>query len=45
MPGGMSGIELAQALESLYPSIPVLLATGFSREGAGRRRPALPGAA
>jgi CheY-like chemotaxis protein len=45
MPGGMSGIELAQALESLYPSIPVLLATGFSREalGAGALRfPVLP---
>jgi CheY-like chemotaxis protein len=45
MPGGMSGIELAQILETRYPGIPVLLATGFSREALGSgalRFPVLP---
>jgi CheY-like chemotaxis protein len=45
MPGGMSGIELARAIEASHPTIPVLLATGFSREAlsAGALRyPVLP---
>ncbi len=45
MPGGMSGIELARAIETSHPKVPVLLATGFSREAlsAGALRyPVLP---
>ncbi len=45
MPGGMSGIELARAIEARHPTLPVLLATGFSREAlsAGALRyPVLP---
>ena len=30
MPGGMSGIELAETIASSFPSLPVLLATGYS---------------
>jgi signal transduction histidine kinase len=30
MPGGMSGVELARALRSRYPGLPVLLTTGYS---------------
>ncbi len=30
MPGGMSGIELAEIIAETYPRLPVLLATGFS---------------
>ncbi len=30
MPGGMSGIELAEVIAETYPRLPVLLATGFS---------------
>jgi len=30
MPGGMNGIELAEAIQKLFPDLPVLLATGFS---------------
>jgi signal transduction histidine kinase len=30
MPDGMSGIELAEAVKSHFPKIPVLLATGYS---------------
>ncbi len=30
MPGGMSGIELAEVIATMYPRLPVLLATGFS---------------
>ncbi len=30
MPDGMSGIELAQVMKSRFPTIPVLLATGYS---------------
>jgi CheY-like chemotaxis protein len=30
MPGGMSGIDLAEAIVAAFPSLPVLLATGFS---------------
>jgi DNA-binding NtrC family response regulator len=30
MPDGMSGIELAQQLNRLYPSLPVLLTTGYA---------------
>ena len=30
MPDGMSGIELAQEVKSRFPTIPVLLATGYS---------------
>ena len=30
MPGGMSGVELARALRARYPSLPVLLTTGYS---------------
>jgi len=30
MPGGMSGLELGQAIHRRYPAMPVLLATGYS---------------
>ncbi len=30
MPGGMSGLDLAQALRARHPGLPVLLVTGFS---------------
>ncbi len=30
MPGGMSGIELAEQIAESFPSLPVLLATGYS---------------
>jgi two-component system NtrC family sensor kinase len=30
MPGGMDGVELARTLRVLYPSLPVLLTTGYS---------------
>ena len=30
MPGGMNGLELAQAIRERYPAMPVLLCTGFS---------------
>jgi two-component system NtrC family sensor kinase len=36
MPGGIGGLELAEAIRELYPSVPVLLITGYSakaREG------------
>lgn len=35
MPGGMSGIELAETIRSTYPALPVLLATGFSGAALG----------
>jgi len=35
MPGGLSGLELARRLEVSHPGVPVLLATGFSREALG----------
>jgi len=30
MPGGMNGVELGQVIRQRYPTIPVLLATGYS---------------
>jgi CheY-like chemotaxis protein len=30
MPGGMSGIELAEAISASFPLLPILLATGYS---------------
>ena len=30
MPGGMSGIELAEQIAESFPLLPVLLATGYS---------------
>lgn len=30
MPGGMSGIELAEQIAETFPSLPILLATGYS---------------
>ena len=30
MPGGMDGVELARTLRARYPSLTVLLATGYS---------------
>ena len=30
MPGGMSGIELAERVAALHPKLPILLATGYS---------------
>ncbi|MEP6590448.1 MAG: PAS domain S-box protein [Gemmatimonadota bacterium] len=36
MPGGMTGSELAKALRSRKPGLPVVLTSGFSAETAGR---------
>src|SRR5439155_14773683 len=33
MPGGMNGLELGHAIRTLYPGLPVLFTTGFSRSG------------
>jgi len=32
MPGGMTGLELAEALKALKPSLPVILTSGYSQE-------------
>jgi two-component system, NtrC family, sensor kinase len=37
MPGGMSGLELGQAIRKRYPAMPVLLATGYSEGGHDAR--------
>ncbi|WP_336492001.1 hybrid sensor histidine kinase/response regulator [Methylobacterium nigriterrae] len=34
MPGGMSGLDLAQRVRSRWPALPVLLATGYSDQAA-----------
>jgi CheY-like chemotaxis protein len=36
MPGGMTGIELAEAVRSAWPRIRILLSSGFSEEQAAR---------
>jgi len=36
IPGGMSGLELAQKMRSRYPELPILLTTGFSDALAAR---------
>ena len=35
MPGGISGIELAQKVRSRFPELPILLTTGYSEEVGG----------
>lgn len=35
MPGGISGIELAQRVRARYPELPILLTTGYSEEVGG----------
>jgi len=35
MPGGISGIELAQRVRSRFPEMPVLLTTGYSEQVGG----------
>jgi PAS domain S-box-containing protein len=35
MPGGISGIELAQKVRERFPELPVLLTTGYSEQVAG----------
>jgi len=35
MPGGLSGIELAQKVRSRFPELPILLTTGYSEEVSG----------
>jgi PAS domain S-box-containing protein len=35
MPGGISGIELAQKVRARYPELPILLTTGYSEEVGG----------
>ena len=35
MPGGISGIELAQKVRDRFPELPILLTTGYSEEVAG----------
>jgi CheY-like chemotaxis protein len=34
MPGGISGIELAQKVRTRYPELPILLTTGYSEQVA-----------
>lgn len=41
MPGGKSGIDLAQTLETVAPDLPVLLTSGYSRSEKSLRRPML----
>ena len=35
MPGGISGIELAEKVRARYPELPILLTTGYSEEVGG----------
>jgi CheY-like chemotaxis protein len=35
MPGGMSGIDLARALRTRRPDLPVLLTTGYAEGASG----------
>ena len=35
MPGGISGIELAETVRSRFPELPILLTTGYSEEVSG----------
>jgi CheY-like chemotaxis protein len=35
MPGGISGIELAQKVRRRFPELPILLTTGYSEQVAG----------
>jgi CheY-like chemotaxis protein len=35
MPGGISGVELAQKVRQRYPELPILLTTGYSEQAAG----------
>ncbi len=35
MPGGISGIELAEKVRKRFPELPVLLTTGYSEEVGG----------
>jgi CheY-like chemotaxis protein len=39
MPGGMSGIELAETVAVTHPDLPVLFTSGYSEEQTGRDRP------
>ena len=44
MPGGLDGVELARMLRTRYPSLPVLLTTGYStaaQKAAGEKFPIL----
>jgi CheY-like chemotaxis protein len=35
MPGGLSGIELAERVRARFPELPILLTTGYSEEVGG----------
>ena len=35
MPGGLSGLELAERIRSRFPELPILLTTGYSEEVSG----------
>jgi len=35
MPGGISGIELAERVRARFPELPILLTTGYSEEISG----------
>ena len=35
MPGGLSGIELAERVRDRFPELPILLTTGYSEEVGG----------
>ena len=35
MPGGITGIELAEKVRARFPELPILLTTGYSEEVGG----------
>ena len=35
MPGGISGIELAQKIRDRFPELPILITTGYSEQVTG----------
>jgi PAS domain S-box-containing protein len=43
MPGGMSGLELAQHARGLCPDLPILFTSGYSEDHIGRHRSLHPG--
>ena len=43
MPGGMTGVELAEAFKKLKPDLPVIISSGYSQEMAETGIPDGPG--
>ncbi|MBQ0822855.1 PAS domain S-box protein [Microvirga sp. HBU67558] len=42
MPGGMDGLELAESIQSRWPALPILLATGYSDAASKAARDGFP---